>query len=327
MRSTRPKPPRGRPSLEPTGLDSRARIRMLLALAGAIRRREPEEDMARRKRIPYKPDAFQTQGRRIATFLLKRGTLLVAGLVLALVLFVVAAIVTDIHATAEENAWTALGRAGGDVAKLRAALAEYGSCEARPFALFAIGRAELERPREGGKPKPERDEERAARLSRADNALGELVDEYPDHFLHLYALCLRAQLIEERGNYRDAAAVFETALASASRGMAPKLEYDIGRNYYLAGMPKAARPHLEEAAGAGRTIYGEPAEWILNARYLLARIGPRERAISLEVPEKKADEPAEPKKAPEKAEGPAETGKPPAKPEGGDKVEPPKPAP
>jgi len=261
--------------------------------------------MARRKRIPYKPDAFQSQGRRIATFLLERGTLIVAGLVLALIVFIAAAVVTSIRATSEENAWTALGRTGGDLTKLRAALAEYGSCEARPFVLFAIGRAELEQPRENGKPKPETDDDRSARLSRADNALGELVDDYPDHFLHLYALCLRGQLIEERGNYRDAAAAFETALASASRGMAPKLEYDIGRNYFLAGMPKAARPHLEEAAGAGRTIYGEPAEWILNARYLLARIGPRERAISLDVPKKEPEKGPEkdPAKPPEKTPG------------------------
>jgi len=279
--------------------------------------------MARRKRIPYRPDAFQSQGRRIASFFFERGTLIVAGLVLALVVFIVAAVVTDIHGTSEENAWTALGRAGGDIAKLRAALAEYDSCEARPFVLFAIGRAELEQPQDDGKPKPETDDDRSARLSRAENALGELTDEYPDHFLHLYALCLRGQLIEERGNYRDAAAAFETARATAPKGMAPKLEYDIGRNYYLAGMPKAARSHLETAAGAGRTVivevpvpgYGlrrveQEADWIASARYLLARIGPGERAISLEVPEKEPDKP----EGSEKADGSTETEKTPAKP-------------
>jgi len=282
--------------------------------------------MARRKRILYKPDAFQSQGRRIAAFLLERGTLIVAGLILALVVFVVAAIISDIHATWEENAWTALGRTGGDITKLRAALAEYGSSDARPFMLFAAARSEIEPPREDGKPKPETEEDRSARLSRAENSLGEIIDEYPDHFLHLYALCLHGQVMEERGEYRDAAAAFETALASAPKGMAPKIKYDIGRNYYLAGMPKAARSHLETAARAGRTVrvevpvpgYGyrrveQEADWIAGARYLLARIGPGEQAISLDIPEKETAKPPEsepgdkPADAPDKPKGADET--------------------
>ncbi|MHC4249283.1 MAG: hypothetical protein ACYS9X_09165, partial [Planctomycetota bacterium] len=135
--------------------------------------------MARRKRIPYRPDAFQSYGRRAASTLLERGKLIVAALVLAVAGFVVAAIVMNMQATAEEGAWTTLGRAGGDLAKLRAALAEYGSCEARPFMLFATARSEIEPPQEDGKPKPESDDERAARLARAEGVLGELMDDYP----------------------------------------------------------------------------------------------------------------------------------------------------
>lgn len=271
--------------------------------------------MARRKRIPYRPDAFQSYGRRLTSGILDRGRLLIVGLVLAVVVFVVAAIVTSMHATAEEGAWTALGHSGGDVAKLRAALAEYGSCEARTFMLFAVARAEIEPPEEDGRPRPESDDERAARLSRAEDALGELTDDHPGHFLHFYALCLRGQVIEERGRYRDAAAIFETAVASAPKSMVPKIEYDIGRNYYLAGMPGVARSYLERLAGATRTVqvripvpgYGyqtieQEADWIGNARYLLARIGPGERAIPLEEPAR------EPDKEPEKSdEEPDET--------------------
>ena len=138
--------------------------------------------MARRKRIPYKPDGFQSYGRSLASSVFVRGRLIVAGLVLAVVAFIVAAIVTTIGATAEEGAWTALGRSGGDAAKLRAVLAEYGSCEARPFMLFAVARADIEPPEEDGKPKGETDDDRSARLSRVEDALGQLTDDYPDHF-------------------------------------------------------------------------------------------------------------------------------------------------
>ncbi len=278
--------------------------------------------MARRKRIPYKPDAFQSHGRRLASVLLDRGRLIVAGLVLAVVGFIVAAIVTSIHATAEDGAWESFGRSGGDVEKLRAALEEYGSCEARPFVLFALARAEIQAPTEEGKPKPESDDDRAARLARAEDALGELTDDYPGHFLHFYALCLSGKILEERGDYRDAAAVFETALASSPKSVAPKLEYDIGRNYYLAGMPKIARSHLERMRNANRMVqvpfYGNQtvpmeADWIGNGRYLLARIGPGEEAISLEEPEKK------PEKKPETPEKALDENAPPAKnaPKGG----------
>ncbi len=268
--------------------------------------------MARRKRIPYKPDAFQSYGRSLASTVFVRGRLIIAGLVLAVVAFVVAAILTDMSATAEQSAWTALGRARGDAEKLKAVLAEYGSCEARPFMLYAIARVNIEQPEEDGRPKREDDVDRAARLSRVEVALDEFTDDYPDHFLHFYALCLRGQLTEERGNFQDAAVIFETAKASAPNSMQPKLEYDIGRNYYLAGMPKSARSPLEMAAGATRTVTVRrrgpdfrlrpvrvEADWIGNARYLLARLGPGERAISLEVPVNVPEE--APEEAPEDA--------------------------
>jgi len=246
--------------------------------------------MARRKRIPYKPDAFQSQGRRFVSALLDRGKLIAAVLVLAVAAFVVATVLASIRNTAEEGAWSAFAHAGGDGTKLRAAIAEYGSCTARPFMLFSLARMEIEPPQEDGKPKPEKAEVRSARLSRVEDSLRELLDDYPDHFLYLHALCLKGQLAEERGEYRDAAAIFETARVSAPRRMDPKLRYDIGRNYYLAGMPKEARSHLELAAAAGRKVYGKPADWILNARYLLARIGPGNRGISLEEPKKRPEQ-------------------------------------
>jgi tetratricopeptide (TPR) repeat protein len=286
---------------------------MLVELGKGIPQREPEEDMARRKRIPYKPDAFQSYGRTLASSVFVRGRLIIAGLVLAVVAFVMAAVLTSMSATAEQGAWTALGRAGGDTEKLQAVLAEYGSCEARPFMLYAAARVDIAPLVEDGRPKREDAADRSARLSRVESAIDELTNDYPDHYLFFYALCLRGQLTEERGNFQDAAVIFESALASAPNSMAPKVKYDIGRNYYLAGMPKAARSPLEMAAAATRTVTVQrrgadfrlrnvrvEADWIGNARYLLARLGPGERAISLEIP-KKVPEKA-PEDAPEKSD-------------------------
>ncbi len=203
--------------------------------------------MARRKRVPFRPDAFQAHGRRMAFVILDRGRIFVVCLVLAAVGFIVAVVVMQSRATAEEDAWASLHQAGDETAKLKDTLADSASTSARPWVLFSLARAEIEPPLEDKKPKKETPEERKARFSRAGEALRSLVDEYPDHFMNLYALSLMGLVLEEEGRYQDAVDVLRRALDKAPKRLDPKIRYDIGRNYVLAG-----RANVPPAGRSGR---------------------------------------------------------------------------
>jgi len=269
--------------------------------------------MARPRRVPYRPDGFQTYGRVVAAWILDRGTLVTAGLGALAILFVVVAIFVRVRSSAEERAWSALYRAGGDVAALEAALAAYGSTGAKPFTLAALARSLMEAPRdESGKLKDESQADRDSRMRRAESALRELVEEYPDHRMRLYGLTMLARVLEEQGRHQDAIAELREALKADPGTLEPMLRYDIGRNYCLAGSPGEARPFLERATemSTRRLVYqerwgGVPQEvspvWRENAEYLLAKVGRLERRVTLPKP----PEPPGPTPA-------AGTGKPPA---------------
>ncbi|MHC4202669.1 MAG: hypothetical protein ACYSU0_21975, partial [Planctomycetota bacterium] len=304
--------------------------------------------MARRKRVPHKPDAFQSHGGRAAVAIAERGKIIAVCFVLLVVVFAITFAVLHSQASEEENAWAAFYRARGNSARLRRALEAYGSSPARPHMLMAIARTYMAPSAEERFPAPEETkdestEERAARLRRAETArkarlrraeraLGELTDDYPDHFYNMLGLNLLGLVLEEQGRYdkrkfEEAATVLERALEKAPKTLDPKIRYDIGRNYVLAGkpagnewrnahdIPKAARLLLEKAAGATRQVRIRPqpyrfpvwveADWIGNAKYLHAQIGPGERAIP--VPKKRAPAPRPTPKKPAR-KGPARKG-------------------
>jgi tetratricopeptide (TPR) repeat protein len=273
--------------------------------------------MARRRRVPYKPDKFQVHGRRAADWVLSKSGVLALCLVLVVGLFIAVAVVLTGREKREDEAWTAYYEAAGDVEKLTAAVETYRSGSARPYLLLSLASASVRRPvDEEGQPKEESAAQREERLHRAEAALRELTEDYPEHYMRLYGLALLGLVLEEEGRHREAVAVLLEALEEEEPGtLEPKLRCDIGRNYVLAGDPEAARPHLEIAAEATGTVFlpsvyrgGQqrevPAVWKENAEYLLSRIGRRERAI----PVPKPGERPEPRKGEEreKTEQPGE---------------------
>ncbi len=304
--------------------------------------------MARRKRVPHKPDAFQSHGGRAAVAIAERGKIMVVCFALVVVVFAITFAILHSRASAEENAWTAFYHARGNSAKLRRALEAYGSSPARPHMLMEIARTYMspsaeENVDETDEAKDESTEERNARLQRAadarkarfqraERALRELTDGYPDHFYNVLGLNLLGLVLEEQGRYdkrkyEEAAAVLERALEKAPKTLDPKIRYDIGRNYVLAGkpagdewgkahdIPEAARLFLEKAAGATRQVTIRPrpyrfpvrveADWIGNAKYLNAQMGPGERAIP--VPKKREPAPRPTPKRPTR-KGPTRKG-------------------
>ncbi len=315
--------------------------------------------MAKRKRVPHKPDAFQSHAGRAAVAIADRGKIIVVCFALVVVVFAITFAVLHSRASAQENAWTAFYHARGNSTKLRRALEVYGSSPTRPHMLMAIARTYMTPSAEENVDKPDEAKEdskeeraarleraeaaRKARLQRAERALRELTDDYPDHFYNVLGLNLLGLVLEEQGRYdkrkyEEAAAVLERALEKAPKTLDPKIRYDIGRNYVLAGkpdgnewgnahdIPEAARLLLERAAGATRQVTIRPrpyrfpvrveADWIANAKYLDARIGPLERAIPVPKEREPAPRPA-PRAAPKRpapgatsqpASGPAKAG-------------------
>ena len=258
--------------------------------------------MARQKRVPHKPDAFQKRAGAVATWLLERGTIISIGIGAAVVAIIVGALVSRSSAQADENAWTAYYKAAGEKdkeKKLEQVLEEHPTSSARPFVLMALASARLEAPvDDDGKPREEADEERAARLRTVEEPLRELSQDYPDHYLNLYALMLLGELLEERGEYSEAVDVFQNALGAEPGTLEPKLRYDIARNLYLDGRTDEARQPLLLAVELSSKViyvperYGQrprPTKpvWRENAEYLLAKIGRGERAPA---PEKKPEE-------------------------------------
>jgi tetratricopeptide (TPR) repeat protein len=274
--------------------------------------------MARQKRVPHKPDAFQKQAQVVASWLLDRGTIIGMSLVLIIVAIIVGALVSRSSAKADEKGWTAYYKAAGDIEKLEGLLEGQSSGSSRPFALLALASARLEAPADDeGKPKKETEEERAARLKKAEEPLREITKEYPDHYLNIYALMLLGELLEERGEYTQAVEMFQKAIASETGTLEPKLHYDIGRNLFLAGKTEEARLPLERAKELSTKIlyiperYGQrptPTKPLYreNAEYLLAKIGRGERAVV--QPEKPAQ--VEKPQADEPGDADAETAKP-----------------
>ena len=218
-----------------------------------------------------------------------------------------AVILVHTHNAAEDAAWTAIYRYRGETKRLEAALEAYGSTSARPYMLLRLARAAADPPTdEEGRRKAEPSAERRERLGRAEASLRSLVGEYPKHYLRLYALSLLGLVLEEQGRYLEAVDTLKEALDAAPGTLEPKLHFDIGRNYVLSGDPESARRYLERAAESTRMVTEPPMQegmparrvkpvWRENAEYLLARIGPGERAIRLpkpgEKPEPAAEEP------------------------------------
>jgi tetratricopeptide (TPR) repeat protein len=264
--------------------------------------------VARRKKVAFKPDAFQAMGTHVAGALSGRGMAIIAGVVAGTVLIVVLAFVLRSSAAAEENAWVAYYKAGGDVERLRAAMETYRSGDVRPFMLFSIARAEAEPPRdEKGELKDEKKDEREVRLGRATKTLERLVEEYPRHYLRTYGLMLLGQLREQMKDYAGAGAAFREALGADPGSLEPALQYHVGRALYLAGAPEEARVHLERAVELSSKMLYMPSQWggpprpvqpvwRENARYLLARIGREERVL---LPEPAAPPGADAADAPE----------------------------
>jgi len=249
--------------------------------------------VARPKRVPFKPDGFQRHAGSVASWLNTRGFLVAVGAVAVVGAFVAAVVLANMHESSENASWRAYETAAGDIDKLENALAVHESGSARPFMLLALGGLSASPPADkDGKPLAETAEAREERLARAEKVLRELVNGYPGFAHRPPALVLLGLVIEEQSRHApdrrmDAVAVFEEALdAEPGAALEAFIQYHIGRNCWLAGKNDRARMALTRAGqadGIVRLPYWGPivAPWRENVDYLLALIGPGDRAIPM----------------------------------------------
>lgn len=249
--------------------------------------------MARRKKIPYRPDGYLRHAGAVAALISSRG--LWAGAVLALsgVALVVVAFVAMRSAGAEETALAAYDEARGDARKLEAWLEEHWSSALRPDVLMSLASELARAPTDGdGKPVKEDDASRERRLAKAERALRELADGHPRFSRRIPAMILLAQVIEEAAakaprRYEEAAAVLERALGLEPGELAFPIQYHLGRVWWLAGREDRARKALQVATSGRAGVSGvfpreRKAQWREDAEYLLARIGTGAPKVSLD---------------------------------------------
>jgi hypothetical protein len=268
-----------------------------------------EGEMAKPKRVPYKPDRFQEKGRTVISWLREREATTVVAVVVVVLGFILAVVFVGRYDTNEENALGALFHHRGEMDRIEEALAAYGSTSARPFMLLQVAVVGIEEPLDDdGKPKKETDVERGERLARAERVLRTLVEEYPGHELYPYGLTLLGTVLEERGEYQDGVEVLKNALEIAPATLEAKIRYDVGRLYVLMKDEDSARPYLLEARAKTSVLIEAPSpdgrgwspqtpDWFQNAEHLLARIGTGEKRIEFPKPEP----PPKPKPKPEAA--------------------------
>ena len=265
--------------------------------------------MPRRRKRTHRPDLFQRTFRAFYGRLTGMGWFVLAGGVSAGFILVGLVFLSSALEELEDTAWEKFeqARTPEEMEEIAREYTRYVG----PHAYLTLGNMLFAESSEATEAK-----EKRAPMLRAREAFSKGAELFPKHFFAPYLLEGEALCLEELGENERAVGVLQRAYEADPKGhLAPKLQADIGRNLVLMGDEEGGRFYLEKAVYSGvRVGPGMEADWLLNARLLLARAKAKALADGAEKPR--------PLKAPgvrvgQPEETPAAEGKArPAKPEG-----------
>ena len=227
--------------------------------------------MPRKRKRAHAPDPFQRTFRAFYWGLSRAGWFVVAGAVSLVFILVGFAFLSLALEEAEDAAWEELDRASTPD-EMEEVARDYAR-SVGPQAYLRLGNMlfnEAQEATDAG--------EKRALFARARGAFSKGARLFPKHFLTAYLLEGEGLCLEEMGMHEDAVGIFQRAIAADPKGhLALKLESDVGRNLVLLGDEEEAVYYLERAVYPEvRVDVGLEADWLLNARLLLARIGSKE---------------------------------------------------